>query len=1649
MTGPLLTGEKVHQRLVGYSNPPAFLADAPKLAIVLDAYGNAGACNTSLSIRQGQKQVAAIADAGDGLGTTLTAGDATGAVAAPSYLSLRTTDATGTSAIERIKIGPLGTVTLPESGRLDVLGYATASNLTVFGNFTACNSTIDFTNVQIQTTANYASNFYADTMVANSNFVARANASFCNALVVNGAATFNKPAVFFDSLTAAGVVSLCNDTTFYGQAGFRQDVGLTSNLTVAGAISAGASLTVLGTSTTAGIVDLASNLNVLGPAMLSNSLAVYGPAALGGDASVSSNLTVLGSTTLAGSAVVVGASTLEGPVTLSSNLTVLGAASFNDAVRIAGPLTTVGAATLSNGLVVYNKASLCNDLAIAGSVIIAGSVYASNELSCPAWGLQSMLSGGGTVTWSGSWLKWTGTVTIDPVNRALTDGLTGEIDVGCPLSGTITYYGSSAATTVTCTASGIPMATGDGSWYALYVVLAPGQSMTDPSLASARMALVRYSATALDVGNNPPVPTSNWIMIACTNLNDSTLKWLPSQTTIPTNGSYTSSTDACSWRSAGVANSASNLVSDPTVRVTGLTALGASTLSNGLVVYNGATSLCNSLGVSGAVTTSGALTALGASTLSNGLVVYNGATSLCNSLGVSGALTTSGALTALGASTLSNGLAVYRGSTSLCNNVGVSGTLTSAICCAGVNASTMRVAGQTVFQVAGAGVNNQMMFTVTDGTADAKNWAFGPNGNTFYGYIFNDAVNLSANWVTVTRSGNTVSLTNFPAYTTVGNGLTVNGGATSLCNNVGVSGALTALGASTLSNGLTVYGGATALSNALTVSGNVATTGTLYALGAASLCNSLGVAGAMTALGASTLSNGLAVYGGSTALSNALTVSGNVATAGTLYALGAASLCNSLGVAGAMTALGASTLSNGLSVYGGAATSLYVAGKSTLDSQVTLTSNLVAGANVTYPGCATAQLSLAAGDTITWTNGYLKWTGTVQLFLAGQVSAMTIICPTFGTINCYNNSPSISTIACTAAGIPITGATNSALYFVVSAGNYTGALTMVKHGASLGSGLINSDWILIASTTGFNGTLKWCPGNVTFPTGGGTYTAATDERSWQISSNANAYVNSLTAYGASTLSNGLTVFGGATALSNALTVSGTLTALGASTLSNGLTVYGGATALSNALTVSGNVATAGTLYALGAASLCNSLGVAGAMTALGASTLSNGLTVFGGATALSNALTVSGNVATSGTLYTLGATSHCNSVGVSGALTALGASTLSNGLTVFGGATALSNALTVAGNIASTGALYAFGAASLCNSLGVAGAMTTSGAMTAIGVATLCNNATVYGQAAFGSHVGVSSNLTVTGTVTTGASLTVLGTSTTAGIVDLASNLNVLGPAMLSNSLTVYGTAALGANTAISSNLTVLGSTTVSGTLHLVGESTMDGAMTAASTIAVLGVSSFSNSAYFSSNVACLGRATVGSNANATYPLYVQGVASDASGISIRADGDVSCASDARLKTDVRPIGGALAKVLSIGGYSFLRIGYGSSNSRRSLGVIAQEVRPIVPEVVGEGDDGVLHVAYGNITALLIEALKELRAKAQPASAVVRVATTTPDEPFEVRLPSGKWEAATVSCESAYSRCYAAIRESEDGIAKVVGRCEWPGDFVVVAHARW
>ena len=78
--------------------------------------------------------------------------------------------------------------------------------------------------------------------------------------------------------------------------------------------------------------------------------------------------------------------------------------------------------------------------------------------------------------------------------------------------------------------------------------------------------------------------------------------------------------------------------------------------------------------------------------------------------------------------------------------------------------------------------------------------------------------------------------------------------------------------------------------------------------------------------------------------------------------------------------------------------------------------------------------------------------------------------------------------------------------------------------------------------------------------------------------------------------------------------------------------------------------------------------------------------------------------------------------------------------------------------------------------------------------------------------------------------------------------------------------------------------------------------------------------------------------------------------------------SDRTQKTDITPITDAIETVKQLQGVKYKWI---DNHNKESIGVIAQDIEKVLPEVVNQNPDGLKSVSYGNIVGLLIEAIKE------------------------------------------------------------------------------
>ena len=119
---------------------------------------------------------------------------------------------------------------------------------------------------------------------------------------------------------------------------------------------------------------------------------------------------------------------------------------------------------------------------------------------------------------------------------------------------------------------------------------------------------------------------------------------------------------------------------------------------------------------------------------------------------------------------------------------------------------------------------------------------------------------------------------------------------------------------------------------------------------------------------------------------------------------------------------------------------------------------------------------------------------------------------------------------------------------------------------------------------------------------------------------------------------------------------------------------------------------------------------------------------------------------------------------------------------------------------------------------------------------------------------------------------------------------------------------------------------------------------------------------YWRRDHSCL--AVANSTTSSSYSLYVTG--------SIYSTADVVAYSDRRAKENIVTVDNALDKVSELRGVYYNK--KDSDEKKREVGVIAQEVKEVLPEVVTyDKENDKYGVDYGKINGLLIEAIKDLK----------------------------------------------------------------------------
>ena len=190
-----------------------------------------------------------------------------------------------------------------------------------------------------------------------------------------------------------------------------------------------------------------------------------------------------------------------------------------------------------------------------------------------------------------------------------------------------------------------------------------------------------------------------------------------------------------------------------------------------------------------------------------------------------------------------------------------------------------------------------------------------------------------------------------------------------------------------------------------------------------------------------------------------------------------------------------------------------------------------------------------------------------------------------------------------------------------------------------------------------------------------------------------------------------------------------------------------------------------------------------------------------------------------------------------------------------------------------------------------------------------------------------------------------------------------------------YSSTAMGANTTASGSMsTAMGRNTTASTTY----STAMGYYTTASDYAslVIGQYNLSGSSATSADsfsiaapAFVIGNGEDSDNKSDAFKVLFNGDTAVSNDLMV--GGDVEVSSDARLKANIISLGATLSKLLLIDGKSYTM----KKNGKQKIGVLAQDIQKVFPELVGTDDNDMLTVNYQGLVPVLINALKEQEKK--------------------------------------------------------------------------
>jgi hypothetical protein len=142
------------------------------------------------------------------------------------------------------------------------------------------------------------------------------------------------------------------------------------------------------------------------------------------------------------------------------------------------------------------------------------------------------------------------------------------------------------------------------------------------------------------------------------------------------------------------------------------------------------------------------------------------------------------------------------------------------------------------------------------------------------------------------------------------------------------------------------------------------------------------------------------------------------------------------------------------------------------------------------------------------------------------------------------------------------------------------------------------------------------------------------------------------------------------------------------------------------------------------------------------------------------------------------------------------------------------------------------------------------------------------------------------------------------------------------------------------------------------------------------GSSATSADSFSTSNTAfVIGNGADSSNKSDAFKVMFNGDTTVSNDLTV--SGDVVVSSDARLKSNIVSLGSTLSRLLLIDGKSY------EMKGKQKIGVLAQEIQEVFPELVSEDENEMLAVNYQGLVPVLINALKEQESKFEKQQAEI------------------------------------------------------------------